>query len=403
MRLGVDCVKCKGRLLCGLPRCPILEKINFRKELKLNKEFKSETPGVFIGWHGYPNVFAGLLTPVNKSDKQGPRQWVNDNASIIDVMNYRTNILNSRSKVLIKELKGFNELIQGSALSNKPLSIDVSLKKVPKLKIAFNIHSQPLGPSGEVNKVVLNENPKMRKPVQKAYYDTDLKASDAIITLKNNKIEEYEISNLLSAGTLGQGKTRRLVPTRWSITATDDTLGKEYIKKLRNNEIIDNYLIFHGNYLGNIFTIMLLPRFWSYELFEMWMPGAIFSGKQTQVMTDDEGFNGRKKYASNTGGGYYASRLPITEWLMTKGLQASVLVIRQITKDYYMPLGVWVVREAVKKSLTNMKVFNDYSQAKNYVERVTGFDLRKSKLIKEKQTTLNSFLNRYHVPTNNSG
>jgi hypothetical protein len=392
VKIGLDCVRCKGRLMCGLPRCPILAKIKVKNSIKLKKDFSSETPGVFIGWHGYPRVNAGLFTPQELLGREGPREWVNNKASIIDVMNYRSSLINSRSKVQIKELKGFNELVQFSALSSKPLRVDVSLKKVPKLVVNYDIHSQPFGPSTEVKELVVNEDPKMKKVVQKVHYDTDLKASEAMMILKEKRVEEYEISTILSAGTLGIGKNRKLVPTRWAITATDDSIGKNYIKQVRSNEIIDYYLVFHGSYFGNKFTILLMPRFWSYELFEMWQPGAVFSNEQTQVMTDHEGFNDRKEYASNTGGGYYASRLPITEWLASKKLQASTLVIRQITKDYYMPLGVWVVREAVRKALQNPKKFSSYELAKVYVERITGFDLRRSKLIKEEQTTLRRFM-----------
>ncbi|MBD3312733.1 hypothetical protein GF352_04750 [archaeon] len=392
MKIGFDCVKCKGRLKCGLPRCPVLAKLDIKKSLKPKKEFKSETAGVFIGWHGYPKVYAGLLSPHESTTNKGPREWVNNKSSIIDVMTYRSSLVNSRNKVKIKEVKGFNEYVQSSALSSKPLSIDVSLKKAPKILVNYNIHSQPYGPAAEVKELRVNDHPRIKKAVQKVHYDTDLKAGEAMIILKQKELEEYEISSILSAGTLGVDKNRKLVPTRWSITATDDTLGKNYIKKLKNNEVIDYYQVFHGKYFGNIFTILLMPRFWSYELIEMWMPGAVFSSNETQVMTDYEQFNGRKKYAENTGGGYYASRLPITEWLASNNLQASALVIRQITKDYYMPLGVWVVREAVRKALQNSKKFNNYEQARTYTERLTGFDLRKSKLIREKQTILQKFI-----------
>lgn len=393
MKKGFDCVKCKGRLKCGLPRCPVLARLNIKKSFKPKKEFKSKTTGVFIGWHGYPKVYAGLLSPHKPTNNEGPREWVKNKSSIIDVMTYRSSLINSQNKVKIKEVKGFNEYVQSSALSSKPLSIDVSLKKEPKLLINYNIHSQPYGPSGEVKELIVNDHPRMKKPVQKVHYDTDLKASDAMIILKQKKLEEYEISSILSAGTLGVGKNRKLVPTRWSITATDNTLGKNYIKELKNNELINYYKVFHGKYFGNVFTILLMPRFWSYELIEMWMPGAVFSNNETRIMTDHERFNGRKKYAENTGGGYYASRLPITEWLASNNLQASALVIRQVTKDYYIPLGVWVVREAMKKALQNSKRFNNYEQARTYTERLTGFDLRRSKLIREKQTMLQRFIN----------
>lgn len=392
MKTGFNCVKCKGRLKCGLPKCPVLAKLGVKNKFKPRKEFKSQANGVFIGWHGYPKVYAGLLAPQESTTNQGPREWVNNQSPIIDIMTYRSSLINSRNRIKIKEVKGFSEYVRSSALSSKPLNIDVLLKKKPQMRVNYNLHSQPYGPTADIKKLKVNEDPKMKKVVQKVHYDTDLKASKAIITLKEKKLEEYEISSILSAGALGINNNRKLVPTRWSITATDDTLGKNYIQELKNNEVIDYYQIFHGKYFGNAFTILLLPRFWSYELFEMWLPGAVFSNEQVQVMTDHERFDGRKSYADNTGGGYYASRLPITEWLAANKLQASALVIRQITKDYYMPLGVWVVREAVRKALQNHKRFNNYELAKEYMERLTGFDLKRSKLISEKQTILKQFI-----------
>ncbi len=386
-----DCIKCKGRLHCGLPRCPIFDKIKFKNEIKLSKDFRSVTNGSFIGWHGYPKVYAGVLAPFKRINPQGPEDWINGK-SIIDVMSYRSSLINSRKPVNVKDLKGFSEFVQFSALSSKPLSVDVSLKKVPEFKITYNLHAQPFGPASDVNSLIVNDDPKMVKPVSKVFYDADLNAVDAILALKSGGVDEFKISSLLSAGVIGVERSRKLVPTRWSITATDDVIGKQFISEVKGFEIIDYFVVFNGRLFGNIFTIILLPRFWSFELFELWFPGSVFAGDKLQVSSDFEGFFGRKKYAFNTTGGYYAARLPVVEWLAINKLQASVLVIRQVTKDYYMPLGVWVVREAVRKALLNPKRFSDFKLVKTYVERLTGFDLRRSKLFNSKQTTLSHFL-----------
>lgn len=395
MKKGINCIQCKGKLLCGLNKCPVFEKINTKETIndKLKKDFRSITPEVLIGWHNYPQVNAGIIAPYEIIKTQEPREWVLNKTPINEIMNYRLKLINSHNKVNIKELKGFNELIQQTALSSKPLNIDISLKNKPIITNNFDIHAQPYGPSGDVNRIELIDKPTIKKAVQITHYDTDLKANEAINYLKNKGLEEYEISNLLSAGTIGIEKNRKLVPTRWSITATDDSISKENINKIKQNEIIDTYTIFNGRYLGNNFTIILLPRLWSYELIEMWQPGAVFSSNETQVMTDYEEYNGRKEYAASTGGGYYASRLPITEWLIDNKTQAAILTIRQITKDYYMPLGVWVVREAVRKTLKNQpKKFSDYTLAKEYITRITGYDIRKTRTINNTQTRINNYL-----------
>jgi hypothetical protein len=71
-----------------------------------------------------------------------------------------------------------------------------------------------------------------------------------------------------------------------------------------------------------------------------------------KASTDYENFYGRKSYATNTFGGYYATRLPILEFLERRKRQASVLAIRLETPSYWAALGVWVVRESVRKALS---------------------------------------------------
>ncbi len=387
---GVDCLKCKGRLWCGLPQCPILSKIRLKKEIKLKKEYKSTTAGVFVGWHGYPNVFGGVLTPYNHAKPLSPKDWASKNFSIINVMNYLSSVIHPRKKISIRDRR-FGELITKSALTYRPLSVDVSLKKVPELKISFNLHAQPFGPSADVKELKVNDDPKMKKAVSRVYYDNDLKANDAITYLYSHKVGIYDIIPLLSAGAVGVEKNRKLVPTRWAITAADDLLAKNLMDDVRNFPVLDHFIVFHGGHLGNIITVILLPRQWSYELIEEWNKGAVFAEKH-QIVSDFEGFNGRKDYASNTTGGYYASRLPVVEWLFSHKIQASALVIRQVTKEYYMPLGVWVVREAVRKALKNPKHINDRKLMLSFAQKLTGIDLRLSKLIRERQTNLNIFI-----------
>jgi len=163
---------------------------------------------------------------------------------------------------------------------------------------------------------------------------------------------------------LGLKKNKKLVPTRWSITATDDTIAKELLKKVRDYQIIENYELFFGEFLGNCYLILALPRIWSYELFELYLPNTSWNpSTQIKASTDFEEYQGRKEYAFETAGGYYASRLPIVEYLNSIKKQASVIVIRLETPSYWAALGVWVVRESVRKALTNKMYFTDEKRA----------------------------------------
>ena len=58
--------------------------------------------------------------------------------------------------------------------------------------------------------------------------DRDASAAVALVELYSSGISLDHISRLLSLGLLG--KKRKLVPTRWSITASDDMIGKELKK-----------------------------------------------------------------------------------------------------------------------------------------------------------------------------
>jgi DNA repair protein NreA len=168
--------------------------------------------------------------------------------------------------------------------------------------------------------------------------------------LLNKRFDEHYLSKILSVGTLGYRKNRKLVPTRWSIVATDDTLGKAQIDNMRNFRAIEDYEFYFGGYLGNYYAIILIPDVWSYELFEIY--AGDMQGKG-EFMTDYEGYKGRKTYASNTVGGYYAARLAITERLMERKRQASILALRFITDEYNTPLGVWVCRSAARESMNS--------------------------------------------------
>jgi len=174
-----------------------------------------------------------------------------------------------------------------------------------------------------------------------------------------------------------------MVPTRWSITATDDTISKEHLKKIRYFQHLNQITLYSGNYLGNYIEALLLPGNFTFEAIESWQQGSTYSADEPSnknlsprvcpnqiesncegtseasyplppqkfsISADYENFNGRKTYASNVTGGYYAMRLPLTEHLLKIQRQASVLMFREIRPEYYAPLGVGIVRETAKRT-----------------------------------------------------
>lgn len=108
-----------------------------------------------------------------------------------------------------------------------------------------------------------------------------------------------------------------------------------------------------------------------------------------KYMHDYEGFNGRKDYASDTAGGYYAARLSILKKLDALKKKASVLALRFVTNEYWAPLGVWVVREAVGKALDSRGI--RFASKELMLEYAASLSFRKYN-VDLKRLLANSFL-----------
>jgi len=180
-----------------------------------------------------------------------------------------------------------------------------------------------------------------------------------------------------------------MVPTRWSITATDDTISKQHLEKIRYFQEINQITLFSGNFLGNYIEALLLPGHFAFEAIEAWMEGNVFSGETTQLVQDYESFAGRKKYAFNVTGGYYAMRLPLTEHLTKIKRQATALIFREIRPEYYAPLGVGIVRETTRRAFNSKpKHFDTIEEAfKNIQSRMT----LPMEQVKQKSWTLKNY------------
>jgi hypothetical protein len=364
--MGNLCVRCKGRGLCG-HKCTIYEKLKVQKKVNLDfkKDFYGKTPNLFVGKFGYPNVNVGLLsTDFNRYDENdSPLLWSKDNNqtySIEKIVNLRSDLVNSsfNSSIHSPIMKSsgqnkLNELSKEISLANKPTDVEINLKDKPQFKLSFNQEAAPHGPNVKIIKASITENIRVPTKVDKITSESDLKATQGLSIL-NKKFDEHYLTKLLSLGNLGVKTQRKLVPTRWAITAVDDSLGKDGINQIKNYSNFVDYEAYYGNYFGNYFLVLFFPDVWSYELFESYLPDSLYNqSKEIVYSTDHEFYGGRKEYVRETSGGYYASRLPVIEFLNMRKRQGQALILRVITSEYWAPLGVWVVREAVRKTLTN--------------------------------------------------
>lgn len=425
MRIYSNCIICKGRdpaRYCGRTQCPVILKsqaVARVKELKIGEEIKADSPAVFVGHHGYPKVNVGFLTPPEKKDDtwlyDAPNEWSRREFNVPNVVDFRSALINSRFKSGVKQpfqairesgkSKKLIEIAQEITQASKPVDLEVNLEKKPRFQTNFDSYIAPTGPNAELDKVQVTSNPRIEKQIDKRVSDTDLLSNQATVELFNLGYEENFLSKLLSMGNLGIGKNRKLVPTRWSITAVDDNVGKNILREIRDYEKMQ-YSLFFGGYLGNYYLIMMFEDVWQYELFETYMPNASWNQKsEVSFTTDYEGFKGRKDYAHNCAGGYYAARLPILEFLKRNKKQATVLVLRFITGEYTCPLGVWVVREATRKAINGKQhFFETKEQMLDYARFIVNkkFSYNADNLLKESmiyknsktQQKLNSYLTK---------
>jgi len=374
------CVKCKGaRNLCGLGYCPILQKArdSFPKiEVKGKEMYGSSPPSIFVGRYGYPKVYAGPVLPpfVSKEVEVLGLSSQLYGMGIQDIIGKRSTLYRTSSVYDVrhpKEKGGVLEATQLLAMAEKPVDLEVKLVKEVKERPSLDFFHAPLGPRTDAEKARVTENPVVPRKVDYLVEDTDVKATEALTELHRSGIEIDRMQNLLSAGLLGTSARRKMVPTRWSITAVDDTVGKRLMKDVRYFQEIGEYELYENDYLGNHFLILLIPGEWGFEMMELWTKGAFWSSGDA-VLTDWEPFEGRKTYADNITGGYYAARLAVLEHLYRRRRSAKVLIYREIGPEYWAPLGVWVVRETAREAMRKKVMrFSDLdSSIKAMSERV---------------------------------
>jgi hypothetical protein len=195
---------------------------------------------------------------------------------------------------------------------------------------------------GEIKSVKFSNSTSV-SPIEKIFYDKDMNAQDAVLKLYNSGIEISKIQKCFSIGMLGQ--KRKLVPTKWSITATDDIISKSLVDEILDYDLIDSYRIFSYEHLGNLFSVILFPHRWVYEMIEAWYSNGILGfGSDCE---DARGINHPPAIA----GAYFAAKLAVVEYLAANKIQAGVIILREIRPEYAIPVGVWQVRQGIREAM----------------------------------------------------
>lgn len=336
-------------------------------------------PSVFVGQHGYPKVGIGPMMPAqygNTSIMDLPEKW--KGLSLDQIANYRFSLIRGISMMKIEDITGkYIETLQQMVMSKRSIESEMHFDDMiieRRVLDSPNIEYSPFGPSAYI-KSFTTSNPSIDKRIENMFYERDIISPEAIMNLYKNNIEVSKISKVFSLGMLGRYKNRKLVPTRWSISAIDDIISTNLLKTIHSFESIENIGVFKYSHLANFYSIVLLPtETWEFEMIEAW-------SDQTDIINSSQITNMQPKYVlasdyenvkkinhnPNIAGAFFAARLAMTEYLSAIKRKAAILIFREIHPEYMMPLGVWQIREGIRSALKeNKREFENFKDALKY-------------------------------------
>ena len=309
-------------------------------------------PSVFVGSYNYPKVFVGPMVPPVHGDTSlldNPEKW--KGKTLEEIVNFRLNLVRGIQKIPIDATEGkYIENLQEVTMSSKPTDADLIFQKSASSNISLDGESAPFGPVGEIKSAKFSSTSSV-KHIEKTFYDKDLKAQDAVLNLYNSGIEISKIQKCFSIGMLGQ--KRKLVPTKWSITATDDIISKSLVDEVLDYSLIDSCKVFSYSHLGNVFSVVLFPHRWIYEMIEAWYSNGVLGfGSDSE---DARGIDHPPAIA----GAYFAAKLGVLEYLSKHKIQSGVVILREIRPEYAIPVGVWQVREGIREAMKQNPIISD--------------------------------------------
>jgi hypothetical protein len=373
-----------------------LEKYWFSYLNENSNRFSSSTisgaspPSVFVGRYGYPKVSIGPMVPADIHGNTGildsPEGWVGK--TLQEILNYRLSLVRGLNSIKINDLDNkFILSLQELTMSSKPAESELIFHKTPTFHQSLLLSDQnndlnkeftPFGPQAEIKSFKLSSTTSSNKKIDNLYSDNTVKATDAVIDLYNNGIEISQINKVLSLGMLGRKNKRHLVPTRWSISATDDIISSYLVKKIELFQSIDKFKVIKYNHFSNYYSIIFIPSdVWSFEMVEAWYDQNNNNGNKFFLESDYESATGLDHYP-RIAGAYFAAKLGILEYLSSyRKRKCSVLVLREIRPEYLVPLGVWQIREGIRDALrskqatasSNTNSFSDFKKALLYASK----------------------------------
>jgi len=419
-----DSCRRQGRVWC--PHNAALE-IRARIAPTLKRDMFGPTPPhVFVGHNFYPNVYWGPLVS-SEAASDDPRDMYG--MSLEKIIESRAGLVRGMKRDSVKASGRMLLEAQSAVMSIKPVDVEARFSRDPVFSLELDDVSHPMGASAPIERFKVTDNPSVPKRVDSLANDSTL-ANDALVELLLSGFDVHYLSKLLTAGVLGRKENKKMVPTKWAITATDDMAAKHMMGSVRDNREIEEPRVYSNTYLGNHFEILLLPGSWEYEQFEaaltpeieermkkrqkaagmgdapgegerQYAAGLRFEHAPWEKWKTDgtvnfseehEPYWGRSDYADSQGGGYYAARFAVVEALYRMRRQARAVVFREIGTSYTVPVGVWEVRETVRHAFEGApQKFATKEEALSHIARQLAVPLpeymKKSKVLLQRRLT----------------
>ena len=368
------------------------------RSVEVGKEMEgSSPPSVFIGSWNYPHVYAGPMIATMHGDTavmDMPESWIAGNKTQEEIIGYRMNLVRGKHMVDAGDLDNrFVEKLQEITLSSSSVESEIAFTDTPK-GTTFSEEHTPFGPSAPIERFEI-ESGRWDKDLERVYYDDDLRAKDAVIGLHRQGVPFSAIQKAFSAGTMGRGGGRHLVPTRWSITAVDTTIGDHLLTDVKKCPVIDTVRVHEFSSLHNNYAVILMPTGWQYEWSEAFLR---VLGNEELVFSDHEIHKKKTEY-SHLGGCYYSCKMAVLEALAREQRQAGAIILREALRGY-VPMGVFNVRENVRSAMCLPgQEFEDVKSALAHigkkftlpVERFVEEGALLRSVLKQKQTRLADF------------
>ena len=189
------CALCKGsRKLCGASVCPILVKKSMQYIVpKITKrQLSAYSEWLLVGEYGYPKVRYGPISALS-SMPWSPEEWARKRLDFSNILRLRIQTVFPYQHRHISRPPSIYDSVGEAVASTRPIGIELYFSKPPKMRLSLDADIPPIGGSGPLKRVEVDENPRIPRRYESIITDR-IKASRAVEMLYKYGASIYYLS-----------------------------------------------------------------------------------------------------------------------------------------------------------------------------------------------------------------